>query len=218
MNSIRPTALAVALAAALCVFVGPTGPVGAEAEEIHLPIVGRQFLTLGAEVRGGPVLDYRTDQLGASTTLGPRGRIGLQHILSSRLSMNIEGAAGATWLAAHPMAPDGQADAEVAFDFNISILARYMAIGPTRGWTFAGGIHYRRAGLRAGSLLQMGLDARLGYNVWTDDERFFIVELGVHAPVFEGLSMPQRGVDQTDDDPDDRWYQPSASLGVQWSF
>lgn len=213
----RPTVLVVALMAAICTFVGPTGPVGADAEEVHLPIVGRQFLTLGAELRGGPVLDY-ADDLQTSTTVGPRGRLGLQHIISSRLSMNLEGSVGATYLTDHPMAPDGDGDAQVAFDFNISMLGRYFAIGQTSGWTFAGGIHYRRAGLRAGSLLQVGADARLGYNFWTGDERFLIVELGLHAPVFEGLSVPQRGFDETDDHSRDRWYQPSASLGIQWAF
>ena len=207
--------------AAICTFVGPTGPVGAEAEEVHLPIVGRQFVTVGAEVRGGPVLDYGGDSLAATPTVGPRGRIGLQHILSERFSMNLEGAFGATYLADHTMAPGGDGDAQLAFDFTLGMLGRYFAVGPTSSWTFAGGVHYRRAGLSEGSLLQMGVEGRVGYTVWTDDERFFIVELGFHAPFMEGLSMPQRSLEDIEDAPDDvpdEFYQPSASIGIQWAF
>ena len=224
MHSPRLTVWLIALAAGLCAYVGPAGPVGAEAEEIHLPIVGRQFITVGADVRAGPVLDWEGDNLDTSPTVGPRARIGLQHIVSQRLSMNLEFAPGATYLSAHPMAPGGDADARLAFDFSLAILGRYMAIGPTSGWTFAGGIHYRRVGLETGSLLQMGVDGRIGYNVWTDDERFVLIELGIHAPLLEGVNLPQRslqdvedGVDDPGDVPD-QWYLPSASLGIQWAF
>lgn len=207
--------------AGIFAFVGPAGPPGAAAGDVHLPIMGRQFVVVGVEARGGPVLDY-SDGLAASTTIGPRARVGIHQIITERLSMNLEGAAGTTWLAAHPMAPGGEGASQLAFDFNISMLGRYMAIGPLSGWTFAGGLHYRRAGLEDGSLQQMGLDTRIGYNVWTDDERFFIVELGVHAPVppLEGVNVP---IETTEDverqaQVPDQWYLPSASIGIQWSF
>jgi len=202
-------------------FVGPTGPVGAEAEQVHLPIVGRQFITVGPELRGGAVVDWSGDELGASPVISPRGRLGLQHIILRRLSMNLELAAGATYLDDHPMAPQGDGPAQFSFDFSATILGRYMAVGPTSGWTFAGGIHYRRLGLQTGSLLQMGIDGRIGYHFWTGDERFVIVELGLHAPVIEGLSLPQsalRTADEPEDPVPDGWALPSASIGVQWAF
>lgn len=221
MISRRLTLLAVALLAGICTFVGPTGPAVADADEVHLPIVGRQFFVAGLEARGGPVLDYRQAPMSATATVGPRARIGLHHVIGDRLSMNLEGSFGATYLQAHPMAPAGEGDSQVSFDFTLSGLARYMAIGPLRGWTFAGGLHYRRAGLQTGSLLQMGIDGRVGYTVWTSDERFLIVEIGLHAPLLEGISLPQQAIPDEDDEEaqvPDHWYQPSASIGIQWAF
>lgn len=207
---------AVAILVAICTFFGPTGPVTAAAQETHLPIVGRLFLTVGADVRAGPVLDW-SDDLTASPTVGPRVRGGFHHIISERLSMNAEAALGATYLAAHPMAPDGDGDAQVAFDWSIAVLGRYMAIGPLSGWTLAGGPYYRSTALSDGSLLQFGLDGRVGYNFWTDDERFLILEFGLHAPLIEGISVPQHAVDP-DQAMDNSWTLPSASLGIQWAF
>lgn len=194
-------------------------PTSAQAEEIHLPIVGNQFPTVGLDVRAGPILDWSDDELTASVVAGPRARLGLHHVITKRFSMNAEGAIGASYLTDHPVAFDDGGDAQIAFDFSVAALARYMAIGPGSGWTFAGGAHYRRISLDVGSLVQFGVEGRLGYHVWTDDERFFIVEMGLHAPLIEGLSVPQRTQQKFDDQaPEDAWYFPSASLGIQWAF
>lgn len=133
--------------------------------------------------------------------------------------MNAEGAFGASYLTDHPVAYENGGEAQVSFDWSVAALARYMAIGPGSGWTFAGGAHYRSASLDIGSLVQFGIEGRLGYHVWTSDERFFIVELGLHAPLIEGLSVPQRTQQEFDEQsPQDSWYFPSASIGIQWAF
>ena len=204
------------LLVALCTFFGPTGPVSAQAQQTHLPIVGRLFVAVGADVRAGPVIDW-SDDWNTSATVGPRARLGFHHIITESLSMNAEAAIGATYLSDHPMAPTGQADAEIAFDWSVAVLARRMPIGPRRGWTFAGGPHYRNLSLAQGSLIQFGVEGRIGYSVWTDDERFFIVELGIHMPLIEGLNIAQHAM-APEAPLEENWTLPSASLGIQWAF
>lgn len=208
--------------AAICVglVVAVIAPSTAEAEDVHLPIVGNQFPTVGLDMRAGPILDWSDDEFQTAVVVGPRARVGLQHVITERFSMNAEAAIGASYLTDHPVAFEDGGDSEISFvDFSAAALGRYMAIGPGSGWTFAGGAHYRRASLDVGSLIQFGIEGRIGYHVWTSDERFFIVELGLHAPLIEGLSVPQRTQQQYDDEaPQDAWYFPSASLGIQWAF
>ena len=193
-------------------------PVTAQADEVHLPIVGNQFPTVGVDMRAGAILDWSDDSSNAAV-FGPRLRVGLQHVITERFSMNAEGAFGASYFTEHPVAYEGEGDAQLSFDWSVAALARYMAIGPGAGWTFAGGAHYRRASLNIGSLLQFGLEARVGYHVWTGDESFFIVEFGVHAPLIEGLSVsPQTQQRFNEQSPEDDWYFPSTSLGIQWAF
>ncbi len=206
---------------ALCGALFATSFVASEAhaEEVHLPIVGSQFPTVGLDMRAGPILDWSGDSMSASAVVGPRARVGLQHILTRSFSMNLEGAFGASYLTDHPVAYDADGQSQIAFDWSIAILARHMAIGSGSGWTFAGGAHYRRASLDVGALLQFGVEGRLGYHVWTSDDRFFIVELGLHAPLIEGLSVTQQTQQQFDEQsPEDSWYFPSMSLGIQWAF
>ena len=112
---------------------------------------------------------------------------------------------------------DGEADSRIAFNWGATVLARYMRIGPRSGWTFAGGVHYDTTYLADGTLLQFGLDARIGYNVWTGDERFLIVEFGLQAPLIDGLSTSQQLIAQEEDMPES-WYKPTASLGFQLTF
>ncbi len=202
----------------ICAFVGPLGPAPAQAQEqAHLPIVGRLFGTVGAEVRGGPVLDGSNDDLSASPVVGPRARLGLHHVLGQRLSMNAEAGLGVLYFGPHPIAFDGDAESRVAFNWSATVLARYMKIGAQSGWTFAGGVHYANTRLADGTLLQFGAEVRIGYNIWTGDERFLLIELGLHAPIIDGLSTSQQMVAEQQEVPGS-WYQPMASLGIQWAF
>ena len=210
--------LIAAILAASCAFIGPTGPVVAQAQQAHLPIVGRLFGTVGAEIRGGTVIDWNEEDLRLSPTAGSRARLGLHHVLSQKLSMNAEGAIGMTYYTPHTIGVDGEADARMALDWSATILARYLRIGSLSGWTFAGGVHYRSAYLADGTLLQFGVETRVGYNVWTDDERFLIVEFGLHAPLIEGLRVSQQTLTGEQPPVPGSWTQPSASLGIQWAF
>lgn len=211
-----------ALLVGLSIVAAPATAV-AGTDDAHLPIVGRLYLNAGAEVRTGPILDWRddteTDDTKTAVVAGPRLRFGLHHILTERLSMNAEGAVGAMYFGSHPVAIDGQGEEGLALDWSVTILGRYMPIGVLSGWTVAGGVHYRNLHLDDGRLLQFGVEGRVGYTVWTDDERFFIVELGLHAPLIEGMTLSQTlfTPDQQTEVPD-QWYYPSASIGIQWAF
>ncbi len=204
----------------LTVFIGPTGPPAAQASDVHLPIVGRQFIVVGAEVRTGSVVDWSGDSLDYSPTIGPRARLGLHHILSERFSMNGEIALGASYLTAHPMAPGGNGDSRLALDWGLAVIGRYFPVATLRGLTVAGGLQYRRTSLSEGALLQLGADTRLGYRLWTSDERFMIVELGLYVPFIEGVSLPSEFiVDEDGPEPiPDQWMYPAATLGIQWAF
>lgn len=187
------------------------------AQQVHLPIVGRQFITIGFEAQGGPILDWSGDDLGLSSTLGPRARIGLHHVVSPNLSMNLEFSPGGTYFSPHSIGPDGLADSQIRFDWRLSILGRRFAIGPDSGWTLAGGIDYRQAHLREGRLLQFGPTLRVGRYLWITDERFLLFELGAHYGIFEGLNITSFSEEGPVSVPTD-WTLPSLSLGVQWAF
>ena len=201
----------------LLVLVSPDTMAVAHAQQSHLPIVGRLFLHGGGELRAGPVLEW-DDELTYATTVGPRLRVGLHHILTNRLSMNAEAALGVTYFRDHPIAPGGAAESRPSLDWSATVLARYFPVGPRRSWTYAGGVHYRDVRLADGSLLQFGIEGRLGYAVWTGDERFLIVELGIHAPLIEGLSISQSFLDPEREPLPQSWIYPTATLGVQWTF
>lgn len=178
--------------------------------------MGRQFFTVGLEVQGGAVIDHR-DDLQFSPAIGPRARVGIHHIITRNFSMNAELSAGATYFTEHIMAPGGQGPAQTRLDWRLAVLARRQPVGPTTGWTFAGGIDYRQAHLKDGRLVQFGLDGRLGRYLWTDDERFLIVELGLHAPIWEGLAIKDFSGELASTIPD-RWTLPSLSLAILWAF
>lgn len=186
------------------------------AQNVHLPIVGRQFFVIGLEAQGGAVVDYRED-LQFSPALGPRIRVGIHHIITRNFAMNAELSAGATYFAEHIVAPHGEGDAQIRPDWRISVLARRQAVGPINGWTFAGGLDYRQAHLKEGRLVQFGLDGRLGRYLWTQDERFLIVELAVHAPIWEGLALKDFTGELAETIPND-WILPSMSLAIVWAF
>ncbi len=192
-------------------------PLTVQAQQVHRPIVGSQMFTLGVEAQGGAVVDWIDDDLGLSPAAGARARIGLHHVISDRLSMNAEFAPGATYFAPHPVAPDGAAPSQTRLDWHVALLARRFRIGLTSGFTFAGGIYYRQTHLAGGRLLQLGGDLRLGRFVWTSDETFFIVELGLRGPFIEGLNVSQFTADDAVNIPD-QWTYPQASLGIQWAF
>lgn len=211
--------MALAIFMALVVFWGPQGLPRAHGQDIHLPIVGRQFLVLGAEARTGAIVDYGGDDLDYSPTLGPRLRLGLHHIITDRLSVNGEIAFGASHFAANPLAPGGQSDAQFALDWGLAAVGRYFPVASRRGLTFAAGLQYRSTALSAGNLLQMGIDARIGWRLWTSDERFFLLELGLHMPFVEGLSLDNEFlVDETTEPIPSEWVYPAATLGAQWAF
>ena len=210
------------LLAGLGAFFGPASLITFEvptatAQNIHLPMVGRQFPTLGLELHGGTIFDWTGDDLDYSPVVGPRARVGLHHIVTQRLSMNAEFSAGASYFGEHPVAPDGQGPSQIRFDWRLGLLARHFQLGEDSGWTFAGGLNYRRAHLQEGSLIQFGPDLRLGRFLWTSDERFLIIELAAHTPVFSGLTISDFTGEIAQTIPTE-WYHPSMSLAIQWAF
>ncbi len=191
----------------------------AAAEEFQLPLVGNQFPVVGLDFQGG-FLD-QDDAVDGDTIypLGPGIRLGVHHIVTRRLSMNAELRLGATHIDERQLTDQGSEDSTLAFDWKVTALARYQAIGDSSGWTFAGGAHYRNLRLPEASMLQFGLDARFGRHIWLGDETFMIIEAGLHLPLIDGLSTS--GPTSFEEDPEvmlDDWFYPTASVSAHIAF
>ncbi|RAL23811.1 hypothetical protein DL240_06560 [Lujinxingia litoralis] len=194
-------------------------PAIASAQSVHMPLVGRQFPTLGIAAQGGAVVDLPDEGLKLSPAAGGVARVGLQHVIGPRLSMNADVGIGATWLGAHPMSTAAPADAEVGLAWQIAVLGRYFPIYQRSGLTLAAGVQY--SGLRLADVpsSQIGLEMRAGYFRWDSEERFWTLEFGLSLPVLEGLSLP---TDFTTNDaaglPERSWHYMRASLGISRAF
>jgi hypothetical protein len=207
------------LAAGAVIFVSTPGLTWAQG--MHLPIVGRQFPTVGLSLSPGFFYDGAADGREVST-VAPNGggtlRLGLHHVVSSGLSMNGELEAGLHYLTAHTASPFGVAPEQLAFAWQITILGRWFPIGEPSGWTFAAGGHYFRAALKDAPLLSIGADLRLGRFIWTSDERFIIIEAGYGAPLLQGLRITPLVAEEVEELPAKHWALHRFSLGVTMAF
>lgn len=193
----------------------------ASAQSVHMPMVGRQFPSVGVAAQGGAVIDLPESGVRVSPAAGGVARLGLHHIVGPRLSMSAEVGLGATYLGEHPMATVAPADAEVGFAWQLAVLARYFPIYARSGLTFGGGLQY--SGLRLSDVpsTQMGAELRAGYYRWHSEERFWTLEFGLSIPLIEGLTLPTEFANP--DEPSSptverTWHYVRASLGLSFAF
>ncbi|RDV38994.1 hypothetical protein DV096_00015 [Bradymonadaceae bacterium TMQ3] len=186
-----------------------------------MPMVGRQFPTVGVAAQGGAVVDVPDSGVRLSPSAGGVARVALHHIVGPRLSMSAEAGLGATYLGAHPMTTAPPAEAEVGFAWQLAVLARYFPIYERSGLTFGGGLQY--SGLRLSDVpsTQMGAELRAGYYRWHNEERFWTLEFGLSIPLIEGLTLPNEF--STPDEPasptvERTWHYVRASLGMSFAF
>lgn len=191
------------------------------AQGMHLPIVGRQFPTLGFSLAPGFIYDGAAEgtEVGLiSPTGGATVRLGLQHVVSRSLSMNGEFEVGLHYLSPHTASPFETAPSQLALAWQVSMLARWFPIGEESGWTGAIGGHYYSARLSDAPLLSLGADLRLGRFIWTSDERFIIIEAGYGAPLLQGLTISRTLADQVGEVRERTWSFHRFSLGLTMAF
>ncbi|MFU8803689.1 MAG: hypothetical protein ACNA8W_07775 [Bradymonadaceae bacterium] len=192
------------------------------AQGMHLPIVGRQFPTVGLSLNPGFFYDGSSDHPDVGT-LAPTGggalRLGLQHIVSTGFSMNGELQLGMQWVSRHTATPFGVAPSQTAFAWQVGMLGRWFPIGEQKGWTAAVGAHYFRAGLEDAPLVMIGADLRLGRFIWTSDERFVIIEVGYSAPLIQGLRISPILAEEVGDEFIERtWSFHRFGIGFTMAF
>lgn len=191
------------------------------AQGMHLPIVGRQFPTVGFSLAPGFIYDGAAEgtEVGLiAPTGGGTVRLGLQHVVSRSLSMNGELEGGLHYFTPHTASPFETAPSQLAFAWQVTMLARWFPIGEQAGWTGAVGGHYFRARLGDAPLLSLGADLRLGRFIWTSDERFIIIEAGYGAPLLQGLSISTAVADQVGEVRERTWALHRFSLGLTMAF
>lgn len=191
-------------------------PAKATAQQVHLPVVGRQFIQVGLEGQIGLLFDSVDESAEVLSSFGYQLTLGLQHQITPSFAMNLETGLGASHFADHPIAPRAPDANPPRFDGRLSVLARRFPIGPDQGLTFAGGLTFRQIHLPDWKLLQFGPDLRIGYFTWPSEERFLLIELALFSPLLEGLNRPDffnEGAPLPTG-----WTLPALRLGVQWSF
>lgn len=193
----------------------------ASAQSVHMPMIGRQFPTVGIAAQGGAVIDRPDSGWKLSPAAGGVVRLGLQQIIGPRFSMSADVGLGATWLGEHPMTTAPPAASELGFAWQIAVLARYFPIYERSGLTFGGGLQYSGLRLNDVPTTQMGIELRAGYFRWHNDEHFWTLEFGLSVPLIEGLTLPTEfgSPDQTPQPTLERtWNYVRASLGISRAF
>lgn len=195
----------------------------ASANEMLLPIVGRQFFTAGLALNPGFIYDSEAPDRTGSNSVTPAVatnlRLGIHHILSTNFSMSGELELGTQWLKDNTMTPDAELTApEVAFNIQAGLMARWFPLEQQRGWTAGLGSHYYRAWLDQAPLHILALEARIGRFLWISDDRFLILELGYAFPFIQGLSQSSPILDEDDRAVERAWSFQRFSLGFNLTW
>ncbi len=221
----RPAALTLLVAAFASTFFASTfvATPTAYADEILMPIVGRQFLTAGLALNPGIVYDSgapnRTQSNSVAPTAATNLRLGIHHILSTSFSMSGEFEIGSQWLSPNTISTDASlSDREIALNLQVGLMARWFPLEQPRGWTAGIGSHYYRAWLDQAPLHILALEARIGRFIWVSDERFLIVELGYGFPFVQGLSQSAPIIDDDSKIAERTWSFQRFSLGFNLTW
>jgi len=184
------------------------------AQEIALPNDGRQAFTLGLSLNPGILHDP-----GAADALtgAGMGQIGLTQIINSNFFMSAEAHAGVQWMRAHSAAKDGAAPSASHFAWQVGVYAHWLPFAQEHGWVLNAGLHHFQVHLDDAPLQVMGGEVRLGRYLWSEDERFLLVQVGYSLPIIQGLSRPDE-FDNDDAWADENWSFHRFSLGFSYGF
>ena len=88
------------------------------------------------------------------------------------------------------------------------------------GWSAGLGLHLLRAGLEDAPAQSLDVEARTGWVFWRGvrDPRFALVEVGLDAPIVQGLRLPQTFEADPEPAAAQNWSWWRATLAVQLSL
>lgn len=196
----------------------------ANAQDVRLPHVGRQFLTAGLQLEPGILHDPGAEgrEAPARNALNLTGQVvlGLHHIQSTQFYMSGELGLGLGYFDAHGAAPDGTGEQDLAFAWQAGLVGRWLPWEDQAGWTVGLGAHLYRAFLDEAPLNALAFEPRLGRYVWRDDDHFVLLEAGYAFSFIQGLSLPSPFTREEDAPPyvARSWTFHRWSLGLQVSL
>lgn len=215
----RPLAatFAAVLAAALLLTAGD-----AAAEEIHMPRVGQNYVSLGMSLQPGFVYDDSTPEARSwrsfATTGGGSIRGGFHQIMSRAFIMSAQADIGLQWLNEHTLQTQGRADSELAFGWQLALRARWLPFGERAGWSLGGGPQFYTAYLNDRPLHSLGLGVDVGKFIWQGNEDFLLLEFGYEVPFIQGLRQSSSFATPGEDRAVKDWTFHRFSLSLQYGF
>ncbi len=181
--------------------------------------VGEQWLAAGMTLSPGFVHHQRYGSTDRTTTIGGlRARLGLHHLVTSRLVMAAEVELGQGWYNRHRAAPDGYADSDHHFAWQAGVMGRFLFRDDGTGPVVGTGLHIYRAALEEAPVQSLAFDVRPGWYLWKGDE-FVLFELGYAIPFLEGLALPTDFSGQPNPDLVEKaWTLHRFAIGLSYGF
>ena len=185
---------------------------------------GQRFKSVGFASQPGIITD--PDRAEVAASWGSFVTFGLHHVLHPHFMMAAELGLGMQWLDAHSIAPDGVANEEKAFAWQVGLTGRFLPMRDLEGLTLGAGLHIHGARLEEAPLQQLAAALSAGWIFWRGARRpqFALVELGASLPIVQGLRLPDAQVvlaDGTNDAPmlaASNWSLLRALVSIQVSF
>jgi hypothetical protein len=210
---------------ALCVTLGGSD---VQAQGVGTARYGQRFTSVGLSSQPGLIFDEdappTADHQDVMTSWGTLVVFGLHHYLHPHFSMAAELGLGLQWLDDHTIAPSGQSEAEKAFAWQIGLLGRYIPAQGLQGLSLGLGMHLFSARLDGAPMQQLAGEFRTGWLFWHGEKtpRFGLVEVGVSAPMVQGLRLPEQVVVLDGQEPPvvapSNWSMWRGSVSIQVSF
>lgn len=189
----------------------------AQAQSVGEARYGQRFFTLGLSTQPGSVSDpdgapgERPDE--RMVTWSNMVLMGLHHYLHPHFSMAVEGGFGLVRMRPHTVTPRGERAGERAVSWQVGLMGRWLVGDDLSGLTVGGGMHLFTAALEDATAQQLAGELRLGWVFWSGREspRFAVVELGMGAPIVQGLRLPDNVLVVDGDD-----VEPAAASNWSW--
>ena len=182
--------------------------------------VGEQWLTAGLAVTPGFFWDSTAPEVGLSrsaTVGGLHARLGFQHRAGRRLVMAAEAELGQGWHNASRVAPDGRADSDHHFEWQLGLVGRLLGRDDGTGPTAGLGLHMFRAAYEEAPLQALSGDLRLGWYFWRKDN-FVLGELGYAVPFLAGLDLPTQFTEEGPEHQPQSWTLHRFVVGFSYGF
>jgi len=197
-------------------------PDEAAAEDIHMPRVGQNYVSLGMSLQPGFVYDDSTPKerswRSVATTGGGTIRGGFHQIMSRGFIMSAQADIGLQWLNEHTLQTQGRADSEFAFGWQLALRARWLPFGEQAGWSLGGGPQFYTAYLNDRPLHSLGLGVDVGKFIWQGNEDFLLLEFGYEVPFIQGLRQSSSFATPGESRAVKDWTFHRFSLSLQYGF